>query len=282
MLRKITERVYYKDYVQASDRPVLGLIVGDTSCLVVDGGNSKAHAEEFLTEIKELNVPPIHYVALTHWHWDHVFGVTTIGAKTIAEERTNERLQWLDKLEWTNEAIEQRVVSGEEIQFCYDHILVEMPNDNREIEIPKADIIYRDALTIDLGGVTVQLQHVGGDHAHDSVVVHVVEEKVVFVGDCLYLDMYHGEWSYQKEKLFPLLETLASYQADYYIPCHHDLYTNETFLAFKKFLMEIGNLVGEIVNLEEVLEKAQKMKKRELTEEEIENIGAFVAGNKKK
>ena len=38
MLNKVSERVYYMDYVQSGDRPVLGLVVGDECSLVIDGG----------------------------------------------------------------------------------------------------------------------------------------------------------------------------------------------------------------------------------------------------
>lgn len=137
-------------------------------------------------------------------------------------------------------------------------------------------------MEIDLGGVTVSLDHINADHSDDCCLVNVVEEKVTFMGDAMYLDMYNGPWSYSREKLYPLLDKLISYNSQYYIPAHHSKYTYEEFKDFIKYIKEIGESVGKSTDLEKVILQITKNRGCELTEEVIEDIKVFVEGNKKK
>ncbi|MGL5330578.1 MAG: MBL fold metallo-hydrolase [Peptostreptococcaceae bacterium] len=281
MLNKISDRVYYMDYVQNGDRPVLGLICGDKYSLIVDGGNSKEHAQKFLNYISELDIKPVKYLALTHWHWDHVFGMTTIDAINIVHKNSNEKLKWMKTLEWTDEAIANRVKSGEEIEFCEEHIKIEHPDNDRKLEIADADIIFDKNIEIDLGGVIVKLQHIETDHSNDCVLVNVVNEGIVFMGDAMYLDMYNGEYSYSREKLYPLLDELNSYNASYYIPAHHPKYTKKEFEDFTQHIKEIGDCVKDSINKDEIIKIYEAKKRRQLTQEEIDDINTFIEGNKK-
>ncbi|MFS0749975.1 MBL fold metallo-hydrolase [Oceanobacillus sp. 1P07AA] len=59
--------------------------------LIIDSGNSPQHAQDFLTEIETLNVPPVKYVVITHAHWDHFLGMNEFDAAVIVNRKTNER-----------------------------------------------------------------------------------------------------------------------------------------------------------------------------------------------
>ncbi len=52
------------------------------------------------------------------------------------------------------------------------------------------DVTFDQRIEIDLGEVTCVVQHVGGDHAADSVIVYVKEEKILFLGDCIFPKIY--------------------------------------------------------------------------------------------
>lgn len=281
MLNKISERVYYMDYVQQGDRPVLGLVVGDDCCLVIDGGNSKEHAEEFLSYVKKLDVPPLKYLLLTHWHWDHVWGIETMNLINIIHKDSNEKINWMRNLKWTDEDISERVKSGEEIAFCEEHIKIEHPSNDRKISIPKAHIIFDGDIEIDLGGVKVKAEHINADHSDDCCLVNIKGEKIVFMGDAMYLDMYNGPWSYSKEKLYKLLDKLKSYEGDYYIPAHHPKYTGEKFSEFIDYIKNIGDIVSSSVDYDEAIKNFITINGKEPSNEEIEDIKTFIEGNKK-
>jgi glyoxylase-like metal-dependent hydrolase (beta-lactamase superfamily II) len=282
MFNRLTKRVYYMDCVHEGDRPVLGVVIGDKYSLIIDGGNSKAHAEEFLSYIRKLNITELKYLVLTHWHWDHVFGIETMNLINVFNNKSNEKIEWMRNLSWNDEAIRERVKNGEEIEFCEENIKIEHPNNDRKINIPKADILYDREILIDLGNVTVKIERIDADHSNDCSLVTVVEEGVTFMGDAMYLDMYNGPYSYTKEKLYPLLEKLISYNSNFYIPAHHPKYTNSEFMDFVYSIKEIGDIVDDETNLEKAKKLLLNKRKKELTEDDIEDITAFVQGNKKK
>jgi len=209
-LHKFSKRVYYSEAYALTDRPVLGVITGDKATLIVDAGNSEAHAQELLDQLGEIELSPARYVAITHWHWDHIFGMSRLQLPTFAHRLTHEKIKELASLSWTDEALDQRVIDGEEIAFCRDAMKLELP-DRTGLTIVVPDICFSAEVTIDLGGISCLIKHVGGDHSADSCVVYVPEVKIMFIGDCLCQDLYHGEWKWSIERLFPLIDQLLKY-----------------------------------------------------------------------
>ena len=47
-LHQLTNRIWYTEHDSATDRPTLGYIMGDRRSVMLDAGNSGAHAELFL------------------------------------------------------------------------------------------------------------------------------------------------------------------------------------------------------------------------------------------
>lgn len=284
-LNKLTDKVYYTNYVSEGDRPVLGLVIGEKSSLIIDAGNSKAHTEAFINEAKKLAKTPIKYIAITHWHWDHVFGIhwakNIIDATVISHKFTNEKLEYLSHLKWDDSSLEERVKSGEEIEFCKEHMKIELPKlDN--IVVDKSDIVFEKEVIINIGNINCRVLHIGGDHSKDSTVIIVEEEKVAFLGDCLYLDMYHGNWSYSREKLYPMLEELEKLNANFYIPSHHNMYNRSEFLNYKAYLKEIGDIVEESKSIEDSIKKFENFKQKEASDDEKYDIECFIEGNIKR
>ncbi|MEU6480906.1 MBL fold metallo-hydrolase [Streptomyces sp. NPDC047017] len=52
----------------------VGLVVGDGAALLVDAGSSRAEGARLRTRARELAGSPVTLLALTHAHFDHVFG----------------------------------------------------------------------------------------------------------------------------------------------------------------------------------------------------------------
>ena len=122
MLQQLTDRVWTLPHDEASDRPVLTYIEGDQLSVAVDAGSSPAHVREFYTAItdKGLTIPEI--TILTHWHWDHSFGLCATNGFTMASKKTTEKLKEVAQWAWTPEAMEKRLETHEEIPFCHEHI----------------------------------------------------------------------------------------------------------------------------------------------------------------
>ncbi|WP_158587527.1 MBL fold metallo-hydrolase [Neobacillus notoginsengisoli] len=228
-LKQLSKHVRYLPADHETDRPVLGAVIGNDYTLIVDAGNSPAHAELFLNELKEIKAPESRLLVLTHWHWDHIFGMKKMNLPAIAHTKTKKYIEKLKGLQWTDEALDERVRTGVEIEFCAEMIKKEFGERRNEIEIVSPVITFENSLAIDLGGVRVRLQHVGGDHADDSIVVFVEKDKVLFLGDCYTQNMYAKKWNYTAPVFLKLLDELEHFQAAVYLHSHCDPATQAEF-----------------------------------------------------
>lgn len=278
-IEQIGNRVWYMTPVSETDRPVLGMVVGRNKTLMIDAGNSENHARYFVSELRKRGIPGPDLVALTHWHWDHIFGLSALAdAVSIASTATKTEMVKLLPLSWSDEALDARVKEGTEIQFCADAIKKEFAS-QREIRIVLPDIGFENRLEIDLGGVHCILQRVGGSHASDSVVVYVQEEKILFLGDCIYSDIYSKNRNYKIDETLQMLDRLAAFDAETYVISHGQPMSKEQFDQEATTLSAIAALTDRLKgNIQGVTEAYQKSVERELTEDELLVIHEFAMG----
>jgi len=183
---------------------------------MLDAGASAAHARLFLDGLAAEGAATPSYVALTHSHWDHVFGAAEVNAHVIAQAVTAEALTELAATDWRDEALDRRVAAGVVTPGHAANVKAELPSP-REVQVAPADIVFRDGLDIELGGATVRIRHVGGDHAADSCVMYVEPDGVLFLGDCLYASPDGG---LTPELVFPLHEAVRGFGAELYVDGH--------------------------------------------------------------
>jgi len=214
-MKKISDRVYYKEGYSETDRPVLGLIISRNMAVMVDSGNSPRHAMDFKKELEDHSLPHPDFVVITHAHCDHIFGIKEMNRPTIANQLTRDRIGELKQLDWNEPAISERIEQGIEHPITKHMLDIEFPA-RREDFIRLPDIIYDKRLELELGGVCCLIETIGGDHSPDSTVIYVPEEHVMFLGDCLYLR------NVTEENVHNLFQKLLSYDVKSYIDSHED------------------------------------------------------------
>ncbi len=277
-LQHLSKHIAYLPPVQETDRPVLAAVMGNKKTLIIDAGNSIRHAQLFEDELRRNDISG-NFLVLTHSHWDHVFGLENIEIPVICQAKTYTSIKDMQQLSWEDQALDQRVEEGTEIAFCADAIKLEHGT-NREISLPLPDIIFEKTMTIDLGNITCVIEHVGGDHANDSCIIYIWEEKTLFLGDCLYANLYAEKWNYTAEQALLLLKKIEAYDAETYILSHHDQpRTKLEMEAELKLMKECARAVVEHRGNRALMEQElAKELKRGLTEDELETIGFFVNG----
>ncbi|MBM7842038.1 MBL fold metallo-hydrolase [Herpetosiphon giganteus] len=278
-LQPLTERIFWLPADSRTDRPMLGLVVGDRECLLIDAGNSPAHVGLLRQAIQAHGLPQPTRLAITHWHWDHVFGMATLDLPSYASQETDRILRVLATLDWSDAALDQRVEAGLEIAFCRDMIKAEMP-ERSQLQVVPATSTIAQQLSLDLGNCAAELIVVGGDHAHDSMIVFVPSQSVVFLGDCIYDDLYHGARRLTSSQLFPLLERLLALPAEYYCASHHGQpLTRAEFEAEAQLLRQIGTIVMQFgANPEAILAQMSQQFNGLLTDDHHAIMAAFLAG----
>ncbi|MBG9588973.1 MBL fold metallo-hydrolase [Cytobacillus firmus] len=277
-LEKLNCRFWYQTPVSETDRPILGAVVGDRMTLMIDAGNSKAHAQLFLRELEKQRIPSPRMVVLTHWHWDHIFGLPSLDIPSVASSLTKAEMEKLIPFRWTDDALDERVKSGVEIEFCASAIKKEYGKD-RSIKIKLPDITFENKLEIDLGGVTCQLQQVGGDHSPDSVVVYIKEEKILFLGDAIYANLYASKWNYTADRVLQLMDALDQFEADTYILSHGTAISKSEYQEEAALLRKAAQLTKEFEGqMEEMKNAYQSYVNRELNDNVLETIQYFANG----
>ncbi len=286
-LRKISDHVYWLPPAKP-DRPSLCAVVGEHATLMLDAGASDAHARLFLDALASEGVAPPIAVVLTHSDWDHVFGAVEVGAPVIAHQLTDVALAVLAETDWSDEALDARVEAGVRSPQHAANIKEEMPAP-RDVRVARADTLFEDGLDLDLGGTTVQVRHVGGDHAADSSVMYVERDRLLFLGDALY-ESTGGEGggaarTLTAERAFPLLDAILAFDAELYVEGHTDTVITRTEAV--ELLGEIrwaGELVsastadGRLLDEGAALAAAREDLGAEPSELQSDLIRAFVAG----
>lgn len=279
--KQLTNHIWYQTPVSETDRPIVAVITGDEQNLVIDAGNSSRHAALFVDEMEQQGLGKPDLVALTHWHWDHVFGMKQMAVPTIATNRTVDEMRKMMDYDWSDEALAERIQQGIEIPFCADAIKLEF-GPTRDIELVLPTIRFTGELEIDLGGVTCLLRQVENDHSPGSALVFVPQDRVLFLGDAMYADIFSAKWNYTVEQTTRLLDVIAEYDADYYVWSHGEAMLKDTFEQEVHVLRHIIEVTKQAEgHVSEMRRLYRELVGRDLTTDEEETLVFFANGAKK-
>ena len=182
-LKRLTEHIWYMPFEEERDRPNLGYVKGKNRSLAIDAGHSAAHVKEFYGLLEKENLPLPCLTVLTHWHWDHTFGMHAVNGLCVANGRTNRYLgEWKNKIE--KDGLEEFLAIHESIRREY--------RDHPAVTVKTADIVFAGELTVDLGGCTVKAMQAEAPHTDDSTIVYVSDDKALFIGDAACDDFFTG------------------------------------------------------------------------------------------
>lgn len=141
-----------------------GLVVGETGVLLVDTGSSPEQGGALAESAKQLVGRPVTHVVVTHWHFDHFFGLAGIpDVISIGHDSLMAHVRGDDP------DISAYVVRD---QLGFDLSQVVAPS--QEIGMIKA---------VDLGGRHVEIVHLGKGHTDGDLFVLVPDAEVIFTGD---------------------------------------------------------------------------------------------------
>lgn len=159
------EKVAPHVYVAVADPAAvnIGLVVGAKRALVIDTGSSPTQGNQIREHAEALARVPVTHVLVTHWHWDHYFGLAGFaGGRPVTSYGHTTLPTWLEREEVAREAQNLGV--------------------NPKGLVPPRKLI-REQETVDLGGVTANIHFVGLGHTDGDLVVFVPEANVLFAGD---------------------------------------------------------------------------------------------------
>lgn len=262
MLEKVTERIYYLMNRNEDERPALGVIKGDSCCLVFDAGNSPTHADILLSEIEKMNFPPVKYVVVSHHHWDHIFGIDRFDAIKIASNKTYELSNIYKGIKLDEISLE--TAKKDEI---FDDIAVKLVKEefgNRIVlEGVQFDLLFSGELEINLGGVTCLIKEIINPHRKDGTIVYIQDEKTLFLGDAAYGCTKDGQSYYDSQKLISMMQEVNTFEADYYLCSHESICTREEIIWYFDQLKMGLEITKECDTSEDAIRKFKEYYNRE-------------------
>jgi glyoxylase-like metal-dependent hydrolase (beta-lactamase superfamily II) len=140
----------------------LGLIVGSQRALLVDTGSSPEQGRTIRAAVAAVTDLPLTAVAVTHWHYDHAFGLAAFA----------------DVPRIAHESVQVRLSSAEAATDAR-----RLGLDPQELGRPNVEIAVATAL--DLGDRRVEIAHLGRGHTEGDLVVVVPDADMLFAGDLL-------------------------------------------------------------------------------------------------
>ncbi|MBN1243845.1 MAG: MBL fold metallo-hydrolase [Spirochaetales bacterium] len=220
-IAEIAPGVWRSAHDERNDRPALGAVVGTERVLMVDSGASPRHALAFVEALRDASGRAPDLVALTHWHWDHSFGLSALGVPALAHRATFDALARMRTWAWDDRSLAARVASGEEIEFCARMIAVEYGT-ARDIRIAMPTIMVEERLELELGDRSVLLEWIPNDHSADGLVILDRATGTAFLGDILGPAYYERPVAYRSGRFLSLVDRLLALPAATFAEGHDD------------------------------------------------------------
>ncbi len=148
--------------------PNIGIVVGSKGTLVVDTGLGKRNGTMVDGVVEKLRKGKL-YLATTHFHPEHVTGQSGFPADTVVIRNSAQQKE----LEESGAGMIEFFRSRSDVN---KELLV-------DAGIDKADILFDNEMTLDLGDVTVRMVYFGPAHTNGDIVFLVEPEKVMISGD---------------------------------------------------------------------------------------------------
>ena len=208
-LNRLTERIWVYPYEEERDRPNLSYIRGDRWSLAVDAGHSEEHTRAFYQALEAAGLPLPRLTVLTHWHWDHTFGMHAVHGLCLANDRTNAYLHdFRSRLER----------EGTAFFLAMDGSIRREYENGKPVIVTLADLVYQGAMELDAGNCPICVFQAEAPHTDDSTLVEVPGEKVLILGDST--GGVFPEWTVDPALAAKLAETVRKVKPDVCLPGH--------------------------------------------------------------
>ena len=218
-LNRLTERIWVYPFEKERDRPNLSYIRGDNWSLAVDAGHSEDHVREFYRALEEEELPLPKLTVITHWHWDHTFGMHAVYGLTLADERTNRYLADFRK------RLEKE---GTDFFLAMDERIKNEYGDGRRVIVTLADMVFCGEMLLDPGCCPVRVFQAEAPHTDDSTLIEVPGEKVLILGDST--GGVFPDWTMDPELAGKLAETVRGIHPEICLPGHWTPLTPEVII----------------------------------------------------
>lgn len=203
-----------------------------SNCLLVEGENcallfdvlcTRSLTAEFLDECRKYTQKPIRYLVISHCHGDHFLGAAAVPeAVIIAHESAGPSL-----------ARERANPPFERLQKRQPHL------DYSDAVVPTPDILLRDSCTVNLGGRTVEIRHMGHCHTPGDLALFIPDEGLAALADLLFAGIVPATVAGDLDHWTDTLEELEHGSYERFLPGHGPICTKADVIRLRAYLDEV-------------------------------------------
>lgn len=228
--------------------------LGDRT-VIFDTFNTPQAAEDLKRAAEKETSAPITWVVNSHFHGDHIRGNQVFKGSTIISSQTT-----YEKMRDIHPARMEKQKLGIMELTNYIHSLKQQINRNREIEqkisflteversLPLLELTlpqqtFKEEITFHGTKRSAKLFTLGGGHSYCDAMLYIPEEKVIFMGDLLFVRTHP---TFFEESLphrwMDLLKTVGGMDLEKAVPGHGPVGTKEDVATLLEYLEEISEL----------------------------------------
>jgi len=199
-------------------RPTVAVAADDRGSVLVDAGQSPAHAREIRAGLRAAGLPEPCWLVYTHHHWDHVWGACAWpGVEIVGHEAGVAPLRAEAARPWSHRYLRERVRDNPRLGPSFRARALAVDSWDGFAVLPPTRT-FGDELVLPTG---VVVRHVGGRHAPDSSVVLVPDSGVLLLGDCWYPPPAHLRTPADEPDL-AMARGLLSDDVEWYVSAHDE------------------------------------------------------------
>jgi len=216
-----------------------GLVAGAERSLLIETLSDLAHTRRMLDALGEAGraAPGIETVVNTHSNPDHCWGNQLVAgsAEIIASRAAAQEMLQLqpEVLRTVKASVPPDTPEGRFFELLFGSY------DFSDVVVTPPTRTFEGALTLDLGGVEVQLREVGPAHTKGDVIVHIPSAGVVFTGDIVFAGAHPIMWDGPVANWIAACDTLLELGARTVVPGHGPIGDDTSVRDMREYLVYV-------------------------------------------
>ncbi|HEY8554066.1 MAG TPA: MBL fold metallo-hydrolase [Burkholderiales bacterium] len=247
---RVSERAYYvqgKPGVASRENEGFnsnaGFVVTPEGVVVIDALGTPALGRAFIDAIRTVTDKPIKRVLVTHYHADHIYGLSAF--KALGAEI------------WAHREAVHYLEGGEGARRLEQRRRDLAPWVDAETRLVPPDRWLTGDERFELGGVRFELVYMGPAHAPDDLVVVLPDDHVIFTGDIIFSGRIPFVGEADSKRWLETIDRLLGLRAKVLVPGHGQVSRDpardlELTRDYLKFLREaMGRAVEDFIPFDE-------------------------------
>lgn len=245
-----------------------GFVVTSDGVVVFDALGTPALGRAMLAAIARVTPQPVTRVVVSHYHADHIYGLQALKA-TGADV-------------WAHRNSRQYLASAVSADRLAQRRVELFPWVDADTRIVPPDVVIDGDTDFRLGGMTFRIIHTGGTHAPDDIMLHVVDERVLFCGDLIFSGRIPFVGDGDSRNWLASIEKLIAIAPAVVVPGHgaastdvaRDLVLTRDYLRYLRETM--GHAVDELASFDDAYARVDWSRYAELPAfEQANRINAY-------